>query len=322
MEHITLNRTGLRVSRVCLGTMTFGSQADGQVSTRILDCALDAGVNFIDTANVYSKGGSESILGAALKGRRDKVVLASKAGIAMGPGPDESGLSRAALRKAIDDSLRRLQTDYVDIYYLHQPDYKVPIEETLEVMEELVRAGKVRFPGTSNYSSWQVCEMLWLAEKNGYTAAVVAQPMYNLVARGLEQEFLPMARRLGVATVVYNPLAGGLLTGKHAGRTPAAGSRFVDNRIYRDRYWHPAFFDAVDRMVEIARQAERSTISLALNWLLEHTSIDCLVLGATGAEQLQQSLKAMEEGPLPEETLRACDQVWAQLRGVTPQYNR
>jgi len=322
MQHITLSRTGLRVSRVCLGTMTFGSQADAEVSARILDCALDAGVNFIDTANVYSKGGSESILGAALKGRRDKVVLASKVGIAMGAGPDDSGLSRAALRKAIDDSLRRLQTDYLDIYYLHQPDNKVPIEETLETMEELIRAGKVRFPGTSNYSSWQVCETLWLAEKNGYTPAVVAQPMYNLLARGIEQEFLPMARRLGVATVVYNPLAGGLLTGKHAGRTPAPGSRFVDNRIYRDRYWHAAFFDAVDQLAEIARQTERTLISLALNWLLDHTATDCLVLGATGAEQLEQSLKALDEGPLPEEAVRACNQVWTQLRGVTPQYNR
>jgi aryl-alcohol dehydrogenase-like predicted oxidoreductase len=167
--------------------MTFGAQADAQTSARILDCALDAGINFIDTANVYVKGASETILGALLKGRRDKVVLASKVGIKMGEGPDESGLSRAAVRKAIDDSLRRLQTDYLDLYYLHSPDYNVGIEETLEVIEALVRAGKVRFPGTSNYSSWQVCEMLWLAEKKGYTPALVAQPMYNLLARGIEQ---------------------------------------------------------------------------------------------------------------------------------------
>lgn len=322
MQYTTLSQTGLRVSRACLGTMTFGSQADRSVAARILDCAIDAGVNFVDTANVYAKSASETILGAALKGRRDKVVLASKVGIAAGDGPEDSGLSRAALLKAIDDSLRRLQTDYLDIYYLHQPDYKVPIEETLETMEGLVRAGKVRFPATSNYGSWQVCEMLWLADKNGYTPAAIAQPMYNLLARGIEQEFLPMARRFGVATVVYNPLAGGLLTGKHAGRRPAPGSRFVDNQLYRDRYWHPALLEAVDELTQMAGRAQRTLVSLALNWLLHHTAADCIVLGASRLEQLEQNLRAMEEGPLPGDAVPAFDQVWAQLRGVTPQYNR
>src|SRR5260370_6081160 len=182
MQYVSLNQTGLRVSRACLGTMTFGAQADECVSARILDAALDAGINWIDTANVYARGASEAILGKCLKGRRDQIVLASKVGMTIGDGPNEGGLSRAAILKAVDDTLRRLQTDYLDIYYLHQPDYSTPIEETLEAMDTLTRVGKVRFPGTSNYSSWQVCELLYVAETNGYKPATIAQPMYNLLA--------------------------------------------------------------------------------------------------------------------------------------------
>src|SRR5438067_844770 len=174
MDIRTLPGTGLAISRACFGTMTFGIQNDQAAATRLIDLCFDRGVNFFDTANVYSGGAAEIMLGNALKERRDRVILASKVRGKMGDAPDESGLSRAAILKAVDESLTRLRTDYLDIYYLHAPDWDVPIEETLEAMDRLVRAGKVRYPGTSNYAGWQVAEMLWIAERNGYKPAVVS----------------------------------------------------------------------------------------------------------------------------------------------------
>ena len=188
------HNTDLQVSRACFGTMTFGSQVDEAAAHRIVDRCLEAGVNFFDTANVYNGGASEEIVGKAFRGRRDQIVLASKVRGKMGDGADQVGLSRAAIQRAVEESLRRLQTDYLDLYYLHQPDYAVPLDESLEAMERLVQQGKVRYPASSNYSGWQVCQMQWIAEKNGYQPATVTQPMYNLLARGIEQEYLPMAR--------------------------------------------------------------------------------------------------------------------------------
>jgi len=322
MEYVRLKNTELNVSRVCFGTMTFGGQTGEAEAARIVDRCLDAGVNFLDTANVYNKSATETILGRILKGRRNKLVLASKVFFPMGEGADRRGLSRAAILRAIDESLTRLGADYLDLYYLHAPDYSVPLEETLATLDELVKAGKIRYPASSNYAAWQVERMLWLAERNGYQPAWITQPMYNLLARGIEQEYLPMCREFGVSTVVYNPLAGGLLTGKHPKQAPLAGSRFDDNQLYLDRYWHPAYFDAVADLRRVAEQAGRSLVSLSLNWLLHHTGIDCVILGASRLEQLEENLNALEDGPLSPETLAACDTVWAKLRGITPKYNR
>src|SRR6266550_2423135 len=318
METRTLKHTALTVSRACFGTMTFGSQVDEATAARMIDLCIDRGVNFFDTANIYNKGLSETIVGKALKGRRHRIILASKVRGKMGDAADESGLSKRAMLRAIDESLQRLQTDYLDLYYLHQPDYAVPIEESLEAMEQLVRQGKVRYPASSNYSGWQVCRMLWLAEKNSYKPAWITQPMYNLLARGIEQEYLPMAREFGVSTVVYNPLAGGMLTGKQKRDAPLPGTRFDKNQMYLNRYWHEEDFDAVADLVDIAGKAGRSPLSVALNWLLHHTPIDCVILGASRIEQLDENLKAMEDGALPADAVTACDAVWAKLRGVTP----
>ncbi len=322
METRTLKHTDLTVSRACFGTMTFGSQVEEAAAARIIDLCIDRGVNFFDTANIYNKGLSETIVGKTLKGRRQKIILASKVRGKMGDGADESGLSKRAMLRAIDESLRRLQTDYLDLYYLHQPDYDVPIEETLEAMEQLVRQGKVRYPESSNYSGWQVCRMQWLAEKNSYKPAWITQPMYNLLARGIEQEYLPMTREFGISTVVYNPLAGGMLTGKQKRGAPIPGTRFDNNQMYLGRYWYDAYFDAVEEILGIARAAGRSPVSFALNWLLHHTTIDCVILGASRIEQLEENLKALDDGPLPSGAIAECDAVWAKLRGVTPQYNR
>jgi len=322
MDSRKLGHTDLTVSRICFGTMTFGSQMDELTAHRTLDYCVDHGIDFIDTANVYNRGESERITGKWLARNRRKVVLATKVRGKMGDAADEQGLSKAAIVKAIDASLQRLQTDHVDLYYLHHPDYDVAVEESLEAMESLVKAGKVRYPASSNYSGWQVTEMLWLAEKHAWTPATVTQPMYNLLARGLDQEYLPMTRHFGVATCVYNPLAGGLLTGKQQRDQPQAGTRFDNNQMYLDRYWHPAYFDAVDQLAQIAVAAGRSLVSLALNWILHHTSVDCVILGASRLEQLEQNLKTLANGPLGKETLDACDRVWRDLRGVTPKYNR
>ncbi|MBL8222127.1 MAG: aldo/keto reductase [Bryobacterales bacterium] len=322
MERIFLPQTDLQVSRIVLGTMTFGGQADEPMSREILDCALDAGINFVDTANVYNKGVSEDILGRLLKGRRQDVVLASKVFGKMGDGPDESGLSRAAILRAVEDSLRRLQTDYLDVYYLHQPDWNTPIEESLEAMDALVRQGKVRYPASSNYAGWQVAEMHEIARRNGYRPAAITQPMYNVLARGIEQEYTAMARRYQVSMLVYNPLAGGLLTGKHQRSAFTPGTRFDNNRMYQDRYWHEDMFDAVEGLQAAAQQEGRSLISLALNWLLHHSPAQGIILGASRTEQLESNLRTLADGPLTENSRRTCDVVWQALRGQTPKYNR
>ncbi len=323
MEFRTLPKTGLKVSRLSFGTMTFGSQTDEATARRIMDCCLDAGINFIDTANVYNRGAAETIVGKTLKGRRDKVILASKVRGKMGDAPDEEGLSRAAMHKAIDASLQRLGTDYVDLYYLHQPDYAAAIEETLETMQELVRAGKVRFPAISNYAAWQVTEVNWICEKKGYQPYFISQPMYNLIARGIEEEYLPFCKRFGVAVVPYNPLAGGLLTGKHSSASgPTAGTRFDGNKMYQDRYWLDDDFAAVEELRRIAKEAGKTLVQLALQWLLSQPVVDSIILGASRLEQLQENLKAAQGGVLDQPILSRCDAVWKRLRGITPKYNR
>ena len=322
MDQITLKNTALNVSRICFGTMTFGGQTDEAAATRMIERCLDSGINFLDTANAYNQGASEQMLGKIIKSKRKDIVLASKVRNKMGEGPDLAGLSRAAIFRAIDDSLRRLGTDYLDIYYLHLPDYSVPIEESLDAMNALVKQGKIRHVASSNYSGWQVVEMLWIARQNGYSPPLISQPMYNLIARGIEQEYLPMCKQFAVSTVVYNPLAGGLLTGKHQPQAPLPGTRFDKNQMYLDRYWHQADFDAVEELKQVAAKGGRSLLSLALNWLYHHSKSDCIILGASRVEQLEQSLKALGDGPLDPQTLQVCDEVWAKLRGSTPKYNR
>ena len=322
MDQRNLKGTDLKVSRACFGTMTFGSQVDQSLAATMVDRCIARGVNFFDTANMYQTGLSEEFLGNALRGKRDKVILASKVRAKMGDGPDQQGLSRAAISKAIDESLKRLQTDYLDVYYLHWPDYDTPIEQTLETIEELVKAGKVRYPAISNYSSWQTVEMLGVARQQGYKPALISQQMYNLVARGLEQEYLPMARKFDVSIVAYNPLAGGLLTGKHHQNAITPGTRFDKNTMYQDRYWHERNFQAVAELQAVSEQAGRSLVSLALNWLMHHTQTDCVILGASRLDQLDQNLDALDEGPLPAEVVQRCDEVWKELHGPTPIYNR
>lgn len=306
-----------------MGTMTFGSQVDEPGSLRMVETCLDAGVNFFDTANVYNDGLSEEITGRCLKGRRDEVVLASKVRGAMGSPVRYEGLSRQAIRTSVEESLTRLQTDYLDLLYLHVPDNRVPIEETLETMDALRREGKIRYGATSNYAAWQICEMLWLCEKNGWQPLHVSQPMYNALARGIEQEYIPFAKRFGVSMIVYNPLAGGLLTGKQSiDRGPIEGTRFDGNERYLKRYWHEPYFEAVEGMKGVSERAGRPLLEIAFRWLLDQDTVDSVILGASKIEHLKANIRAAATEPLSPVIREECDEVWRKLRGPTPFYNR
>ncbi len=320
MQKITLKNTDLTVSRACFGTMTFGEQTSEEAALGMVNRLVDRGVNFIDTANVYNDGAAETITGKALAGRRHNFVLASKVRGHMSDGLE--GLSKASMLRSVDDSLRRLGTDYLDICYLHWPDYTVPIEDSLAATDELVRSGKVRYPAISNYSAWQACQMFYISQKNRWKPPYITQPMYNLIARGIEPEFLPFVKEFGLSTICYNPLAGGLLTGKQKREAPISGTRFDNNKMYLDRYWNDAVFDAVDELRGIAEKAKRSMVSLALNWVLHHTEADCVILGASKLEQLEENLDSLSEGALDAGTTEACDRLWTKLRGVAPKYNR
>jgi 1-deoxyxylulose-5-phosphate synthase len=322
MEFRTLKQTSLQVSRLCLGTMTFGKPVAEDEAVQMVDLCLDEGLNFFDTANMYQLGRAEEMLGHAIQGRRDRVIVASKVRAKMGEAPDQSGLSKKAIFRAIEETLRRLRTDYLDLYFLHQPDYDVPIEESLEAMEQLVSQGKIRYPATSNYAAWQVAQMIDLAKQNGYTPAATSQPMYNLLARGIEQEFIPMAKTFDISILAYNPLAAGLLTGKHQEVSIPQGGRFDRNQMYQDRYWHTQTFEAVEKLRLVAQRAGRSLTSLAFSWLLHHTATDVVILGASRLEQLRQNLALCKDGPLGDDFIRECDAIWQSLRGPIPTYNR
>lgn len=322
MKHMTLSGTDLETSQVVLGTLTFGSQVDLGEARNMVDTCLDSGISLFDTANAYNEGRSEEILGQLVKDRREQVLIATKVGNPMGSDPTDARLSRAAIFEAIDASLERLQTDYVDLYYLHKPDWSTPIEESLEAMDALVRAGKIRYGATSNYAAWQMAEMLWLAERNGWQPLLVSQPMYNLIARRLDDEYAAFSKSCGFSNIVYNPLAGGLLTGKHQPEaSPQPGSRFTMEN-YRERYWNAAQFAAVGRLRDLAAESGLTLVELSFRWLLSRPLVDAVLLGASSLEQLRSNLAACEETALDEELATACDEVWQELRGAAPNYNR
>jgi 1-deoxyxylulose-5-phosphate synthase len=310
MRYKRLGRTGLKVSEICLGTMTFGSQADEQASRAIVRRALDAGVNFFDTANVYNAGVSEEFTGRALEGVRRDIVLATKVHGKMGPGPNDQGQSRKHIMDAIEQSLRRLGTDYIDLYQVHRFDPTTPLEETLRALDDLVHSGKVRYLGASNYAAWQLCTALWTSDKFGLSRYDCLQPRYNLISRAIDQEVLPLCQAQGVGVIVYNPLAGGMLTGKHRRQAPpAAGTRFDINPMYHNRYWQERVFDAVDRFRDIAVGTGHSMAQVALAWSLTNPVVTSAILGASRVEQLDETLPAVDI-TLGAEQLRQLDELW------------
>ena len=310
MKYKRLGRTGLKVSEICLGTMTFGSQADEEASKAIVKRALDAGVNFFDTANVYNAGVSEEFTGRALKEVRRDIVLATKLHGKVGPGPNDQGQSRKHIMDAIEQSLRRLATDYIDLYQVHRFDPTCPLDETLRALDDLVHSGKVRYIGASNYAAWQICTALWTSDKLGLTRYDCVQPRHNLISRAIEQELLPLCQAQGVGVIVYNPLAGGMLTGKHQRQAPAAaGTRFAINPMYHNRYWQERVFDAVDRFRAIAAGAGHSMAQVALAWSLANPVVTSAILGASRVEQLDETLPAIDIALSPEQ-FRQLDELW------------
>jgi len=325
MQYKRLGSTGLKVSQVCLGTMTFGSQVDAAEATNIIKAALDAGVNFFDTADQYVQGRSEQIVGQALKGERRSVVLATKVANRMGPTPNDIGLSRKHIMQAVEDSLRRLDTEYVDLYYAHLPDYDTTIEETLRAMDDLVHQGKVRYVACSNFRAWQLCRALWVSDVNHLARFDCIQSPYNLLTRDIEYELLPLCESEGVGVTVYNPLAGGLLTGKHdPNKPPPEDSRFALEslgQMYYERYWSASNFEAVARLQEIAHAHGRSLTQFSLAWALRSNVVTSTIFGATSLKQLEENLRATEL-TLLEDELVACDNVWRQLRPLRFFYGR
>ncbi|MBA3820888.1 MAG: aldo/keto reductase [Deltaproteobacteria bacterium] len=255
---------------------------------------LDAGVNLIDTADVYNEGRSEELVGRLMKGERDSIVLASKAYFPMGRDPNARGSSRYHLVRAVEASLRRLATDRIDLYYLHRFDDVTDLGETLRAIDDLVRAGKILYPACSNFAAWQIAHALGLQHAAGWAPLVATQPMYNLVKRQVEVEILPMAHALGVAVIPYSPTAGGLLTGKYGtGRAPASG-RVVDNAMYKIRYGDPAYFDVAERFTQLAAELGHHPATLAVAWVASHPAVTSVLVGGRNPEQLAPTLAAAE----------------------------
>jgi aryl-alcohol dehydrogenase-like predicted oxidoreductase len=322
---LTVPGAPVPMSRLVLGTMTFGDTVDAAGAAAMLDAALDAGITGVDTANGYAGGETERILGPLLATRRDRVLLATKAGMPHPDAGDSAPLSAAGLRASLEGSLRRMAVDRVDLFYLHQPDRATPLVETLTAVKDAMDRGEVGALGVSNFAAWQIAELNHTADEVGAPRPVVAQQLYNLVARRLEEEYFEFATTTGLQTMVYNPLGGGLLSGRHSfGERPTAG-RFGDSRLaamYTERYWNPQLFAAIDTLAGIAHQAGLPLSELALRWLLGQDRVSSVLLGGSKVSHLQANLAAAARGPLPDDVVKACAEVGDTLRGPMPTYNR
>ena len=324
MQYKKLGRTGLKISRISLGTMTLGTQVGEAEAVNIIKSAMTAGINCFDTAGGYGGGKAEGIIARALKGERHSAVIATKLGADPVPRPIGSGLSRKDVMRGIEDSLSRLQTDYVDIYYCHMPDYDTPIEETLRALDDLVHQGKVRYIGCSNFTAWQLGKSLWVSDLHNLARFDSIEPPYNLLTRDVEVELLPLCASEGVGVCVYNPLGGELLTDRHEFGKPPAEGRFTLSDIgprYRERYWSSINFEAVGRLRQIAKEHGCSMAQFALAWIFQNETITSAISGTTSLEQLKENMSALEITLSPEE-LQACDDIWAMFRPARYHYAR
>ena len=291
MKYVPFGNTGVKVSEICLGTMTFGNEADEPVSVSIMDCALERGVNFFDTADVYNGGATEEIVGRWLSGRRDQIVLASKVHFPTGKGVNERGSSRLHILNGVEASLRRLRTDRLDVLYLHHWDDATPIEESLSAMTHLVDRGKVLYCAVSNFSAWQTMKAIAAADENGFAPIVAIQPMYNLLKRVAEVELLPMAEAEGLAVCPYSPMGAGLLTGKYQRNE---SGRITTNAMYQERYRNPEYMEISTRFVEHALSRGLPAAALSVSWVLSHPAVTSAIIGARNLEQLEMALGSAE----------------------------
>jgi aryl-alcohol dehydrogenase-like predicted oxidoreductase len=298
MDYVYLAKTGVRVSELCLGTMTFGKEADEALSRAIMDRAFDAGINFFDTANIYNKGLTEEIVGRWMGKRRDDLVLASKAHFPTGDGLNDRGSSRRHVVRAVEDSLRRLQTDRLDILYLHHWDEHTALEESLAALTWLVQQGKVLYCGVSNFSAWQTMKALAIAQLRSFETPVCIQPMYNLVKRQAEVEILPMAKSEGLAVCPYSPMGGGLLSGKYQ---KGGTGRLRTNDMYASRYGSAHYWDTAQQFAAYAADKGLSPAALAVAWVVSHPAVTSAIIGARNLEQLNDTLGAAELKLTPEQ---------------------
>lgn len=306
MKFTKFGRTGLSVSRLCLGTATFGKQTDESASQQILDKAAEAGINFIDTADAYPMGAdlalvgrTEEITGRWLKGKRAGFIVATKGGAPMGPSSWDQGSSRKHLLDAVDASLRRLGTDYIDLYQLHVDDPETPLDETLEALDIIVRSGRARYIGVSNFLAYRVARAIGRSDALRVARPASIQPRYNLLFREIERELLPLAREENIAVIPFNPLAGGLLTGKHRHDAVPAKGRFSAEigqfgAIYQARYWHEREFQTIEKLRELAGQLGEPLAKLSIAWVLANPAITSVILGASRLEQLTDTLAAVD----------------------------
>jgi len=314
MEYRKVGRTGLKVSAIGMGTMIFGQQVNEPDAIKIMDMAFEKGINLFDTADGYTEGRSEEIVGKAIKNKRHAVVLATKVASRQGPGPNDIGLSREHIMQAVEGSLKRLGTDYLDLYYAHRPDNDTPIEETLRAFDLLVQQGKVRYIACSNFYVWQLLKALGVSEHYNLARFDCIQSPYNLITRDIEPELLPCCASEGVGMTVVNPLAAGFLTGKYdPGKAPAPNTRFSLHSGYYERYWSPVNFQAVTHLKQIADAHGRSLAQFSLAWILNNPVISSAIIGASSTRQLEENIGATELKLTTEET-KACDEVWLELR--------
>ncbi len=306
MKHVRLGNTGLRVSRLCLGTMTFGYQCDEATSFAILDRASEKGITFLDSSDVYPLGGgleragrTEEIIGKWIRGKRHDWVIATKCFGATGPQPFHAGNNRRHILDAIDASLRRLGTDYIDLYQLHGYDPEVTTDETLGALDAIVRAGKVRYIGCSNYLAYQLARAIGRSDARGFARFVSVQPRYNLLFREFERELFPLCVEEGIGVIPYNPIAGGLLTGKHdRTKPPSEGTRFAFggrvSQLYQDRYWKDKIFDAVDTLNGVANEAGMPLTTMSVAWVLAQPWVTSPIIGASRPDQLDATVAALD----------------------------
>ncbi|MBT3604254.1 MAG: aldo/keto reductase [Candidatus Latescibacteria bacterium] len=289
MEYRYLGNSGLQISEIGLGTNNFGRRVDAAGTAKVMDQALEDGVTFIDTANVYSGGLSETYIGQAIKGKRDQYVLATKVAMKMGDEVNQSGASRQHILTEIENSLKRLQTDYVDLYQIHRADPNTPIEETLETLDQLVSQGKVRYIGCSNYQSWQICEALWTSRTRNLVPFSTVQPHYNMFNREIEKELVPFCKTYGIGILPYFPLANGFLTGKYRrGEAVPEGARLSENDrgMFSDRN-----FDILEDLEKFAKERDHTVLDVAFAWLLTNPCVSSVIAGATKPEQVTANAK-------------------------------
>ena len=311
MHYRNLGRAGLRVSEICLGTMTFGNGADQDGATKMVNAALEAGLTFFDTANSYVGGTSETMLGVALKGKRHDAIIASKFFNPMGGRPNDSGNSRLHIKQQIEGSLKRLQTDYLDIYYVHHVDHTTPLEEVLRALDDLVRDGKILYTACSNYEAWRLMEAMWISDTRGWERFSCYQPQYSLVVRDIDEEIVPALELKGLGCVAWSPLASGYLAGKYMpGSLKVQGTRSAEGWGFQSKFFAPNHEEILQTVLDVAREIGRTPAQVALRWVMDKPFMTSAIVGARNAEQLADTLKA-GGWTLPKEAFDRLDKVSA-----------